>query len=68
MAQMFVLLLAVVTALCNLTLNYNTNSEFWVSILSLSLGSILPNPNYKKRYDVNVTPTFDSRVSGKEEA
>lgn len=67
LAQMSILLLAVITALCNLSFNTGTNTELWITILSLSLGSMLPNPNYKKRYDLDLIPAFDTDKARKQE-
>jgi hypothetical protein len=61
--QMSIIILAVFTALCNLTFNSGENNQLWISILSLSLGSVLPNPKYKKRYHVGWTPTLETDSS-----
>ena len=45
--QVIVLYLAIITCFVNLTVA-NGPTELWITILSLSLGSLLPSPKVKK--------------------
>lgn len=47
MSQIAILYIAIITCFINLSMN-NGSSELWITILSLSLGSILPSPKVKK--------------------
>ena len=48
-SQMFIILVVVIVALYNLSCDCELVT-FWVTILSSSLGYILPNPKRKKRF------------------
>lgn len=45
--QIFILYVSIITCFINLSIR-NGSSELWITILSLSLGSILPSPKVKK--------------------
>lgn len=45
--QIIILYISILTCFVNLTIK-NGPTELWISILSLSLGSILPSPKVKK--------------------
>lgn len=45
--QIIILYIAILTCFINLSIKNGPN-ELWISILSLSLGSILPSPKVKK--------------------
>lgn len=45
--QIIILYISILTCFVNLTVK-NGPTELWISILSLSLGSILPSPKVKK--------------------
>lgn len=45
--QIIILYISILTCFINLTVK-NGPTELWISILSLSLGSILPSPKVKK--------------------
>ena len=44
--QVIILYISIITCFINLTVN-NGPSELWISLLSLSLGSLLPSPKVK---------------------
>jgi hypothetical protein len=46
--QIFILYVAIVTCFINLSLKNGPN-ELWITVLSLSLGSILPSPKVRKK-------------------
>lgn len=45
--QIIILYICIITCFVNLTIK-NGSTELWISLLSLSLGSILPSPKVKK--------------------
>ena len=45
--QMVILYISIITCFVNLTIKNGPN-ELWITILSLSLGSILPSPKVQK--------------------
>lgn len=47
LCQVIILYIAIITCFINLTIS-NGPTELWISLLSLSLGSILPSPKVKK--------------------
>ena len=47
-SQITILYIAIITCFINLSLR-NGSSELWITILSLSLGSILPSPKVKNK-------------------
>lgn len=47
-SQVTILYIAIITCFLNLSLR-NGPSELWITVLSLSIGSILPSPKVKKR-------------------
>ena len=51
-SQITILYIAIITCFINLSLR-NGSSELWITILSLSLGSILPSPKVKNKKDTH---------------
>ena len=47
LCQVIILYISIITCLVNLTVRNGPN-ELWITILSLSLGTILPSPKIKK--------------------
>ena len=47
LCQVIILYISIITCFINLTIS-NGPTELWISLLSLSLGSILPSPKVKK--------------------
>jgi len=51
-SQVIIIYLIVITCILNLSLN-NGKSDLWISLLSYSLGCMLPSPKIKKGYLAN---------------
>ena len=58
-AQMIVVLILVVVSLYNLTMHH-PHRDLWVSLLSTSIGLVLPNPQLKT---VSKTPSSNDKKS-----
>ena len=52
LCQIIILYIAIVTCFINLTIG-NGPKELWITVLSLSLGSILPSPKVKRNMSMN---------------
>ena len=52
-SQIIILYICILTCFVNLSMK-NHPPELWISLLSLSLGSILPSPKVKKRLSVDI--------------
>ena len=63
--QVIILYIVIITCIINLSLN-NGTSELWVSLLSYSLGCILPSPKIKKLSLNNDNTSNMERVSEKD--
>ena len=47
LCQVIILYISIITCFVNLTVRYGPN-ELWITVLSLSLGTILPSPKVRK--------------------
>jgi len=47
-SQLTVCLIIIITSIINLTLDYTSNRETWLVLLSSCLGYLLPSPTLKK--------------------
>ena len=63
--QVIILYIVIITCIINLSLK-NGTSELWVSLLSYSLGCILPSPKIKKLNLNNDNSSNMERVSEKD--
>ena len=63
--QVIILYIVIITCIINLSLK-NGTSELWVSLLSYSLGCILPSPKIKKLSLNNDNTSNMERVSEKD--
>ena len=63
--QVIILYIVIITCIINLSLK-NGTSELWVSLLSYSLGCILPSPKIKKLSLNNDNTSYMERVSEKD--
>lgn len=51
--QIFIIFIIVCVSLYNLTSNTgNTNDTLWISLLSSSMGYLMPNPSIRRRRDI----------------
>ncbi len=55
LCQILILYIAIITCFVNLSVK-NGPSELWITLLSVSLGSILPSPKVKKAINGEVNP------------
>ena len=47
LCQVIILYISIITCFVNLTV-HNGSNELWITVLSLSLGTILPSPKVRK--------------------
>lgn len=50
-SQILIIFCVVVTCLVNLSINQGDKDSLWASLLSASVGYLLPNPKIKKKND-----------------
>ena len=48
LCQVIILYISIITCFVNLTIRNNGPNELWITVLSLSLGTILPSPKVRK--------------------
>ena len=59
--QVFILYVVIITCLVNLSLGKNEHSGLWISLLSSSIGYLLPSPHIQRKNPVQRLPS--ARVS-----
>lgn len=58
-SQITILYISIITCFINLSIS-NGPSELWITILSLSIGSILPSPKVKKKDQIEGDPIYSA--------
>ena len=57
--QIIVVLVVVLSAIINLSLNKDEHTEMWISLLCSSIGYVLPSPKLRKLTENQQPPTSE---------